>query len=66
MSEMAMITGLPSFSSIHDSSTAPTAAAGTVDSTSSHASRPSGVVGRSRWITSRSPSRTYTTRSLRK
>jgi len=41
-------------------------ASGSDDKTSSQASRPSGVAGRSRCITNRSPSRTYTTRSRRK
>ena len=40
-----MISGVPSCSSIHSSSTAPTRAAGTVDSSSSHATRASVDIG---------------------
>ena len=61
-----MIHGLPSRLSMVFSNSAPTMAAGIDDSTSSQASRPSGLAGWSRCITTLIPSRMYTTRSRRK
>ena len=66
INDTPMMTGVPSLSSITSANSAPTTAAGTVASSSSHPRRPSGVGGRSRRNTRLSPSRTYTTTSRQK